>query len=158
MDIQQARAIVFLDIDGVLNGHEFNEQAESSGISPMCVAEFNQLLCDTGAGYVVSSAWRYMILGGAVTEIGFEYLLRTHGVMSGRMLGYTESDEKIQAGREAQIITWMKKHGCGRPFVAIDDLPLTMIPAVRTDAKRGLTWMERIQVELILRVQQRKQA
>ena len=152
MDIYNAKAIVFLDIDGVLNGHQFREEAESCGIDPLCVNELNGLLRDTGAGYVVSSAWRYMILGGAVTETGFEYLLRTHGVMSGRMLGYTVSDEEVK-GRENQILHWIQTDGYDRPYVAIDDLPLVGIRTVRTDARRGLTWMERTQAELVLRVQ-----
>lgn len=158
MDILQARAVIFLDIDGVLNGHQFSEYAESCLIDTACVAEFNQLLRDTGAGYVVSSAWRYMIHGDAMTPRGFEYMLRTHGVMAGRMLCYTASDEAVSAGRESQIRHWMTRYGYGRPYVAIDDLKLTGIQAVRTDSKRGLTWMERIQAELVLRVQGRKKA
>ena len=146
-------SVIFLDIDGVLNGHQFSEVAESCSIDPACVAEFNRLLLDTGAGYVVSSAWRYMIHGDAMTELGFEYMLRTHGVMAGRMLGYTNSDEAVRDGRESQIKRWMRKYGYDHPYVAIDDLPLKGIRAVRTDGKRGLTWMGRIQAELLLRVQ-----
>ena len=34
-------AILFLDIDGVLNGHDYDEKAASCSIRPGCVAHLN---------------------------------------------------------------------------------------------------------------------
>jgi len=78
--------VIFLDIDGVLNGHEFCEHAKSCGINPECVCELNRIIAATDAKIVLSSAWRYMVHGGALTLKGFEYMLRTHGVTENWLL------------------------------------------------------------------------
>lgn len=38
-----SRAVLFLDIDGVLNGHEFNAEAESNTLRRDCVERFNRV-------------------------------------------------------------------------------------------------------------------
>lgn len=78
------RNILFLDIDGVLNGHEFSEEAQSCTLKPACVEAFNRLLREgekiEGFGIVVSSAWRYMVFRESMTWVGFGHMLQTHGV------------------------------------------------------------------------------
>lgn len=54
------RPVLFLDIDGVLNGHEYDREAESSTLHPDCVARLNRVLADSECSVVLSSAWRYM--------------------------------------------------------------------------------------------------
>jgi HAD domain in Swiss Army Knife RNA repair proteins len=124
--------IVFLDIDGVLNTHDFNPVAMSNTISKPHVSEFNRILKETGAWYVVSSAWRYHIHRNEMNKEGFEWLLRSHGVMAGRMLGYTRPDTMIRDKnsdlvplpneRGKQIKDWIE--GCNYEVRAIvlDDL------------------------------------
>jgi hypothetical protein len=86
--------IIFLDIDGVLNGHHFMREAQSCNICRPCVLQLNRIIRTTGAKVVLSSAWRYMIHGGAMTLSGFAYMLRTHGFSGiNNIIGLTESDE-----------------------------------------------------------------
>lgn len=60
-----SKKVLFLDIDGVLNAHFFDVDAQSSHIKPKCVERLNRVLKATRCALVISSAWRYMILGGA---------------------------------------------------------------------------------------------
>ena len=85
--------LLFLDIDGVLNGHVYNPLAQSNIIDPKCVANLNYILMETGADIVLSSAWRYMIHGGEMTLLGFRYLLQSHGVVCVNLVGTTVKDE-----------------------------------------------------------------
>lgn len=134
--------LIFLDIDGVLNGHSWNDAAQSNTIDRECVTHLNRILRETGAGIVLSSAWRYMIHGGAVTTTGFEYLLRTHGVRLCKIVGITPRDEEV-TGRGAQISAWLASHGNPAPYVVVDDEAYDIAddghPLVRTDGKYGLT-------------------
>lgn len=138
--------IIFLDIDGVLNPHDFNEVAQSSSICRGCVAHFNRLIEETGAKVVLSSAWRYMIYGSAMDFKGFEYLLRTHGVTSKlEIISVTCRDELLPA-REEQVRHWLRVNAHRFPdpdFVILDDMAFGFreagLPLVQTDSKTGLT-------------------
>ena len=155
--------IIFLDIDGVLNKHVFNREANSNDIDKECVKHFNSILRETEARYVVSSAWRYMIHNGWMTAKGFEYLLQTHGVMAGRFLGITDTDTMVDIGdgtrqpseneRGFQIVQWLIRNNLWlvSKVIAIDDLgtpgtsgelmgiEAAKVPLVRTKSNRGLT-------------------
>jgi hypothetical protein len=115
-------AVIFMDIDGCLNRHGYDPVAESCTIDPECVRNFNRVLdAVPDAMIVLSSAWRYMVLNGAMTLKGFEYLLRTHGVhCAGRLLDITCPDEEIET-RGQQIRHWLNEHGGDRHYVVIDD-------------------------------------
>ena len=89
--------LLFLDIDGVLNGHDWDEAAQSNRIQYRCVKQLNRIIAATGCKIVLSSAWRYMILKGAMTKTGFEYLLRTHGAVGVRIVDTTCLDEQIES-------------------------------------------------------------
>jgi hypothetical protein len=149
------RPLIFLDIDGVLNGHNFDDHPGvfSNPIDRECVEALNRLIVAVDPEIVLSSAWRYMIHGGAMTLVGFEYLLRTHGAMAqGRLVGYTARDEEIQM-RGEQIASWLRQHG-PRPYVVLDDggcvpgtdqwsdLGLSVHPVVWTRGNVGLTDFE----------------
>ena len=71
--------LLFLDVDGVLNCHDWDAKAQSCRIRHKCVAQLNRIVRATGVKIVLSSAWRYMIHGKAMTLDGFGYMLRTHG-------------------------------------------------------------------------------
>lgn len=117
------RPLIFLDIDGVLNKHGYNRcsDVESSTLEPEAVARLNRIIRESDAEIVLSSAWRYMVHGGAMTLGGFEYLLRTHGVAAkGRLIGLTATDEAIP-NRGQQITEWLNAHGWERPYVVLDD-------------------------------------
>lgn len=136
------KPLIFLDIDGVLNGHAFDAAAMSCSFEPQCVMLFNRLLADADAEVVISSSWRYMITGGAMTLRGFEYLLRTHHLaVSGRLVGHTVRDEAVPT-RGGQISEWLSRDPRDR-YVVLDDLDLGITaaghPLVLTDGSVGLT-------------------
>lgn len=97
--------IIFLDIDGVLNGHEFNAEAQSGNIRNECVQHLNRIIRLTGAKIVLSSAWRYIVHGKQMTLKGFAYMLRTHGFIGiGNLIGVTVADETCTScGYSAKI-------------------------------------------------------
>jgi hypothetical protein len=135
--------ILFLDIDGVLNrAGQHSDLAQSSSLDPQAVARLNGVLARTGARLVVSSSWRYLILGGAMTVPGFEYLLRTHGVAADCLVGHTCADEDTPE-RGAQIRRWLAEHGPVAAWAAVDDGPLELGDEgwrqVQTDRRLGLT-------------------
>lgn len=70
--------ILFLDVDGVLNGHERHDNGYC-GIDENRVRYLDLIVERTGCRIVLASAWRYMILGGQMTLHGFGYLLSIHG-------------------------------------------------------------------------------
>jgi hypothetical protein len=148
--------LIFLDIDGVLNDHNFCREAQSNLINPRCVANLNRILISTDARIVLSSSWRYMISGGAHTLEGFEYMLRTHGVAcSGRLISVTCPDEDEDAvTRGPQIRKWLRDRSRVTSFVVIDDVDDDIVreglPFVRTDGNVGLTEADAERVIAIL--------
>jgi hypothetical protein len=138
-------AILFLDIDGVLNGHEQDAWGYNR-IQPGPVVHLNRILAETEARLVISSAWRYLVHSGAMTLEGFSYMLITHGIAChGRLAGITCRDEEA-APRGAQITRWLDEfspHGEGPAYVVIDDEDVGVTgaghPLVRTDGRVGLT-------------------
>lgn len=142
--------VIFLDIDGVLNDHTFNLVSGSCTLKPECVHAFNRLLHETDAAVVISSAWRYLILIGAMSTTGFCHLLQTHGVSKiilERIAGKTVSDETIPT-RGEQIAHWIRQTAKRQPvdrFVILDDAPPEMSfrpvenSLIRIDGSVGLT-------------------
>lgn len=147
---EPAQRVLFLDIDGVLNGHEFNDTAQSNSIKPTCMGHLNRILEETGAALVIASAWRYMVLKGAMTLTGFNYLLRTHGMRAGvDILGVLgEDDQREQENRAKLVLDWLgsPEGKQVRRYVVVDDLDLHYsmygLPFVETDGKVGLTEAE----------------
>ncbi len=130
--------IIFLDIDGVLNDHGriLNYYC---GIQKDKVDRLNEITTSVGADLVISSAWRYMIIGEDMTDRGFQYLLNTHGVMAD-VVGHTCSDELIQ-GRANQITEYMKgdNYSLLNKYIVIDDLYIEGHPFIRTQFDVGLS-------------------
>jgi hypothetical protein len=108
--------LIFLDMDGVLNG----DDDRFCGVNADCAKRLQRIIEATGAKLVISSAWRYMILNGAMTDLGFQYLLATHGIVAD-VVGHTCSDEEVPE-RGEQIRAWLRHNG-PRPekWLAIDD-------------------------------------
>jgi len=80
--------VLFLDIDGVLNASYESEPL----ILPECARRFNRIIRETGAKVVISSSWRNFVHGGLMIQLGFQTLLRTHGVHC-QIVGVTQPDE-----------------------------------------------------------------
>jgi hypothetical protein len=135
--------ILLLDMDGVMNGHERWPNGYC-GIRYDCVENLNIILAaHPDMKIVISSAWRYMILGLDVSIKGFEYILLVAGVNAyGRVWGHTCSDEAIPS-RAEQIKQYIIKHDV-KQYVVLDDMSdedlAGEIPnLIRTDPKEGLT-------------------
>jgi len=134
-------SILFLDIDGVLNGHQRHANGYC-GIDSHCMSNLNHVIAQTKCLVVISSAWRYM-MPEAMTITGFEYLLKSHG-LNGSVYGYTERDEVISK-REDQILAYPKQ---GK-WAVVDDLPLQIENFVRTDGRIG---MQRHEADMLIKI------
>lgn len=133
--------LIFLDIDGVLNRHCYNETSMSNSIDADCVVRLNRILIETDARIVLSSAWRYMLIGRAMSLTGFDYLMRTHGIVANRLVGRTPADEEVTE-RGWQIHQWRKDNDHRGKYVVIDDMDLHISPLhpfVRVQGDVGLT-------------------
>lgn len=148
--------LIFLDVDGVLNDHQFDPEVMCGQIHRDKVGRLNRILRATGAGIVLSSAWRYIVHRSEANLMGMEWLFRSHGLLAGRLVGITRSDTmepKEYDGRPGtwpvvnergrQIADWLAESGQDHPYVVIDDLDLGISdaghPFIRTDGKLGLT-------------------
>lgn len=141
--------IIFLDIDGVLNGHEWDDEAKSCSIRRECVKHLSRIIRDTGAKLVISSAWRYMILNREMTDCGFGYMLRTHGLISGQpgsvVIGHVgpDGDPNNLEDRAEQILAWIERHeGIGCSLILDDEdfgFSRHGLPFIQTDSATGLT-------------------
>ena len=133
--------IIFLDLDGVLNDHKRLNNGYC-GIKKENVDIFNYLLTEVpDAKIVISSAWRYMICQDAMTLLGFEYLLLSHGVQCRKkIVGFTVRDERITE-RKNQILHWVESNHIDN-YVVLDDLDLQMENHVQTNYSVGLSFNE----------------
>jgi len=156
--------ILFLDIDGVLNGHDYCEVAESCSIKGQCVGHLNRVIRDTGCRIVVSSAWRYMVGEKGMTLTGLHYLLRTHGLTAkptDLIWDVIRRDATPDEPRGHIIREWILQYrsavrGARVHFCVLDDLsaeemgiaddPYMMRRMVRTNGKSGLNEVSAQQV------------
>lgn len=144
--------LIMLDCDGVLNAHAAYPNGYC-GTEWRCVEHLNRILSEVPvARIVVSSAWRYLILNGYMTDRGFENMMLTHGLdCRGRIIGHTCSDETF-ATRGAQIRNFLNacdirtRHvilddGGQNPDGTFDDMGIGRfnLKVVWTDGKVGLT-------------------
>jgi hypothetical protein len=70
-------------------------------ILPECAQRLNRIIQETGAGVVLSSAWRNLIHSGEMTAKGFQCLSETHKVCC-QVLGATPEKGGV-LGRGKQI-------------------------------------------------------
>lgn len=151
-------SLVFLDIDGVLNAHEFNHECLCGQIHREKVERLNRVLRATGARVVLSSAWRYLVHRDEMNLMGMEWLLRSHGMLAGRLAGITRMDTMVDRPtydgtpgswpltneRGEQVREWLAINTPHEvPYIVIDDLDLGISeaghPFVQTDGSIGLT-------------------
>lgn len=100
--------IIFLDIDGVLNDWErswCDVPDYNPEIVPRCVQSLNKIIRATEAKLVLSSSWRNLITSGHFSLVGFERMLRTHGV-NGYLLGHTRVNG--DDFRWQEIAAWLR--------------------------------------------------
>ena len=151
--------LLFLDIDGVLNAHEYDPAVRCGQIHRDKVERLNRVLRATGARFVLSSAWRYIVHRGEATLAGMDWLLRSHGLLGDRLIGITRPDTMrtdanyqghpqswpVCNERGQQITDWLTGHAghIWPRYVVIDDLDLGIVaaghPFVHTVGTVGLT-------------------
>ncbi len=118
--------VLFLDIDGVLNAHEFDPAVMCGQIHRDKVTRLNHVLRETGAQIVLSSAWRYLIHRGEMNLMGFEWLLRSHGVLADRLIGITRPDMMERGLYRGEAGTWPVCNERGQQitdWLAVNRLP-----------------------------------
>ncbi len=161
---------LFLDFDGVLNGHDYCPKRMSTTLHRDKVELLNWVLEETGAMVVVSSAWRYFLVRNEMNLVGLDWLLRSHGLIANRVVGVTRPDTmergvyKGHKGtwpvcneRGIQIADYVREHNIQRYAVVDDggyeDPPHNTIwtdlgirsaghPVVFTDGKVGMTRLD----------------
>lgn len=155
------RPVLFLDIDGVMNGHEpVCPNVVSGVIRSDCVKMLNFVLQHTNAQIVLSSAWRYIVYRNEMNLAGLSWLLRSHGIWN-RLVSVTRADTmraKIlpnidkpaqlrgqfptENERGQQIADWLTGSGHKAAYAVVDDLDLGIRaaghPFVQTDGTKGL--------------------
>lgn len=162
--------LIFLDIDGVLNDHSFDDLAKSCRIVPSNVVHLNRIIVETGAKIVLSSAWRYLLNRDEMTLQGLDWLLRSHGVAAGALVGITHPDTPIEWDEEngvpskfmeneraKQVSRYRAKVKHKGAYVVIDDLDLGFTeaghPFVQADSIQGLRRHDARKAIVILRGQ-----
>ena len=145
---------LFLDIDGVLNDH----RKWPNKFAPILfenVEHLNHILeAVPDVQIVLSSAWRYLVLGGSMTQEGLVNLLQTHGLnVYERLHGITGKDpvnelrpyddvewwaEMGLQWRVEQIREYVQAHGLTR-WAVLDDLRLDVEHLFQTNPQIGLT-------------------
>lgn len=153
----ETRAIVFLDMDGVMNDESRHPRTRYCRTDPACVDRLDRILVETDARIVLTSAWRYLVHGGSMTLLGLANLLYTHWIDGDRLIGVTRRDTMVETPsgpfpvkdeRGRQIADWRREHEHTGPYVVLDngdgkggDIGITAAghPFVWTEGWRGLT-------------------
>lgn len=117
--------VLFLDVDGVLNDHSRYPNGYY-GIDHGRVLRLDSIIARTDCRIVLASAWRYMILGGAVSLKGFGYILAIHGAAEQTveaLLDWLPADRNIfdLHDRGKMAWEWLDNHLDVTKAVALDD-------------------------------------
>lgn len=100
--------LLIADFDGVLNNHQLDLDVMCGDIDPSKVRLLNKVLKETGAFLVVSSAWRYLVHRGEMNLQGFDWLLRSHGILANRFIGITRRDHhRVTEHWDGRIESWI---------------------------------------------------
>lgn len=127
--------IIMLDIDGVLNGHEWCHLKHGPRIMPRPADVLNTIITKSAASLVIASSWSSWIRREHMKCSGFSRMLASHGI-DADVIDCLDVDGDPQH-RSKAIKDWHKE----RPeliVVSIDDLPLTVPNHVRPHPSIGL--------------------
>lgn len=145
--------ILFLDVDGVLNGHA--QPGMDGGIDPNCARLLAEVVKKTRCEIVVSSAWRYMgigrnsvliqcLYGSLFSCLGAHEAGRVFVAIEQAIVGALplENPNEPPVPRDVLIESWLRKNKKVRCWVAVDDLPCIArfgTRAVVCDSATGMT-------------------
>ena len=140
--------ITFLDIDGVLNSHKPYNNGYC-GIESDKVGILNNLIRKHNLRFVISSAWRYLILNKSMTIRGFENLLLTHGLnVYNRILDHTRQDQHPYEPRENVISDYITEKQI-KEYIILDDMKLELPNYYQV--KRGLNTTDEININKLIK-------
>lgn len=132
-----AKKVIFLDIDGVLNEHEWM-QNHTPWLDENKLKLLSSVLQKTGAKVVLSSNWREvwnepMFLENQNTGIYAGHkLFAKHNI---EVVGCTRAFGK----RSDEILEYVANHPEIKKYAAIDDMDIGIRNLVQTDGSVGLT-------------------
>lgn len=131
--------IVFLDIDGVLNGHEWCHTKEGPRIKETPARHLHLLLKMSDAKVVLISSWRSWVNHGHMTPKGFEKVLLSHGIKADVIDALGKKDPELDHAedRAGKIVEWLAGHHT-ESHVILDDLPLGLPNLIRPNPSIGL--------------------
>lgn len=129
--------VIFLDIDGVLNGHQWIHLEEGPRIIPTPARIFNKIVGRTQAKIVVSSTWSRKVKSGDLTPSGFAWMLKTHGVFC-EVIDAINSDVTVPKQRADNIMKWVRENKPEK-WLCIDGLPVPVQFHIRPNPATGLT-------------------
>mmetsp|Transcript_103196 Transcript_103196/g.181898 ORF Transcript_103196/g.181898 Transcript_103196/m.181898 type:complete len:228 (-) Transcript_103196:94-777(-) len=136
-------AVVFLDVDGVLNSLLLDDPLDLAPgqVDPRCVQRLATLLQISGAALVLSSSWRSSKM---LKRLLLEALLCDGSIPADLMVGQTPEIPVLQRAHEIRV--WIELHPDVRAWVALDDMDVAVDdPAffegrfVHIDPETGLT-------------------
>lgn len=139
--------VLYLDIDGVLNGHE-RLPSDYCGSRKDCIENMNLILDQVpDLKLILSTSWRYLIITGQMNLQGFESMMLTHGLKCrNRIIDYTRPDNDEYEPRGAIILEHAIRYEPGK-WLVLDDLELDLGPnQIVTDGNKGLTKEQALEV------------
>ena len=131
--------VIFLDIDGVLNGYNFwnllgwniiskfnsnrlkgwyRELTEPFGIQESKIKRLGKIVHKTNAKVVISSSWRFSLQSSNLTD-NDKRLLDLFDKYNIEIYGYTPRSESGK--RDEEIKAWLSKHKEVNKFIILDD-------------------------------------
>lgn len=141
--------LIFLDVDGVLNTHDYDAYAKSNPIHRDKVELLNHIIFETNAKIVLSSAWRYLVHRQEMTITGLNWLFRSHGLVAHAIVDITSEDipgpgmRQIYNERAYQVEKYLIDNNPNVNYVIIDDndfdFTIRQLNFVQTQVETGLT-------------------
>lgn len=141
--------VLILDIDGVLNGHEWCHGSPGPRLRQDCVERLQYVMTQVpDTKVVLASQWRHAIAEGIISLQGFEWAMKLFGLRLS-MLDILPYSSEV-ADRDLYTIAWISNNlgSVERPRVplcVLDDLELPAVPKwyhVRPHPSRGLEWYQ----------------
>lgn len=139
-----AKKIVFLDVDGVLNSDKFyNELLEEEGIDcfredildQRAISRVARIIRDTEAHVVISSSWRWDIQS-------MNRLLEQLNAFGIEPVDTTIMDMRVNMSRADEIKLWLEQHPDVTNYVVLDDDIMNIEEVgrhhIKTNMNRGL--------------------
>ena len=128
--------IIFLDIDGVLNGHEWCHMPAVPKINVKCIRVLNQLCLTCKARCVLISSWRGKLVKHNWPVEVAQWVLETHG-FTGELCGVVDGTGHTPEDKRWAIERYVRANNTVK-YVVIDDTPVQNFRIIRPNPAIGL--------------------